>query len=243
MSSFAGRAAGFEEFTDPRLVGVYDDWDRVRLDLTVYRDLAAATGTGSIVDVGCGTGRLAVDLARAGHRVTGVDPAPAMLAAARSRDGGGLVRWVEGDAAQLGAGEYDLAVMSGHVVQVIADDRALIATFGAIRRALRTGGRLAFDSRNPTARAWTRWTPEESRRVLPSGVETWFQGTRAAGSLVTYEIHYRFPDGDELVSHTTLRFRPYGWLTRALVDAGFQVEPVDHDTADLMFLATARPTG
>jgi hypothetical protein len=69
----------------------------------------------------------------------------------------------------------------------------------------------------------------------------WFQDTRIDGDLVTYEIHYLFPHGEELVSHTELRFRSYGWLQLALVDTGFQVDPIDHDAPDLLFLATPAP--
>jgi SAM-dependent methyltransferase len=230
---------GFEEFTDPRLVALYDSWDPGRLDHSIYRDLAAASSAESVVDIGCGTGQLAVELASRGHRVTGVDPSPEMLAVARGREGGELVRWIHGDASCLGAGEYDLAVMSGHVVQVITDDRMLLRSFAAIRRALRPGGRLAFDSRNPAAHAWTRWTPEQSRRMLAGGVEAWFQNTVVHGDLVTSEICYRFPTGEELASHGQLRFRSYAWLSRALVDAGFQVDPVDHDAPDLVFTCSA----
>ncbi|HET8683930.1 MAG TPA: class I SAM-dependent methyltransferase [Micromonosporaceae bacterium] len=233
--------AGFEEFTNPRLVAVYDSWDLTRPDYSFYRDLAMTVSAEFVVDIGCGTGRLAVELARRGHRVAGVDPAPAMLAVARRRSGGNLVRWIEGDASCLGTAEYDLAVMSGHVVQVITDDRKLMATFAAIHRALRPGGRLAFDSRNPSARAWTRWTPDHSRRTLAGGVEVWLQDTQAHGDLVRSTIHYRFPNGEELVSHNELRFRSYGWLSQALTNTGFQIDPVDHDAPDLIFVASSAP--
>ncbi|GAA1861111.1 hypothetical protein GCM10009687_30410 [Asanoa iriomotensis] len=193
----------------------------------------------AVVDVGCGTGQLAVELARRGHEVTGVDPSPEMLEVARRRDGGDLVRWVEGDASCLGSGEYDLALMSGHVVQVITDNDHLRATFAALGRALRPGGRLAFDSRNPVARVWHQWTPDRSRQALADGVEVWFQDPRSHGDLVTFEIHFAFPDGTKRVSHNELRFRSYGWLTRALAEAGFQVDPVDHDEPDLIFMATS----
>jgi len=232
---------GFEEFTDPRLVAIYDRWEQVRPDYDFYRDLAATMRAEAVVDIGCGTGQLAVELARRGHRVTGVDPSPVMLAVARHRTGGELVRWVEGDATCLGAGGYDLAIMSGHVVQVITDDRALLATFAAIRQGLRPGGRLAFDSRNPAARGWTRWTSDRSRRILAGGVEVWLQDTRVDADLVTYDIHYSFPSGEELVSHNQLRFRSYGWLSQTLVDTGFQVDPIDHEAPDLIFMARAAP--
>jgi hypothetical protein len=56
---------------------------------------------------------------------------------------------------------------------------------------------------------------------------------------VAFEVHYRLPDGTELVSHNDLRFRSYGWLHHALVETGFQVDPVDHDVPELVFMATS----
>jgi SAM-dependent methyltransferase len=229
----------FEEFSDPRLVAVYDSWDPHRADIPFFVDLALHTDTQSVLDLGCGTGQLATELALRGHDVTGVDPSQIMLDVARTRPGGDLVRWIEGDATCLGVAEYDLAVLSGHVVQIITDDRTLQATFAAVRRALKPGGRLAFDSRNPAARCWTQWTPEASRRTLAGGVDVWFQDTVADGDRVSYEIHYLFPTGEELVSHNELRFRSYAWFRRAVADAGFAVDPMDFDEPDLVFLATA----
>jgi 2-polyprenyl-3-methyl-5-hydroxy-6-metoxy-1,4-benzoquinol methylase len=84
--------AGFEEYTDPRLVAVYDYWSADRLDFAFYTDLAALVRAKSIVDIGCGTGELAVELARRGFVVTAVDPSPAMLDAAKARPDAGIVR-------------------------------------------------------------------------------------------------------------------------------------------------------
>jgi SAM-dependent methyltransferase len=231
-----------EEYLDPRLVALYDSLAPERPDIPFYVDLAAQLPAETVADVGCGTGRLAVELARRGHRVLGVDPSAAMLDAARRRPGGELVRWARGDASHLAAGEWDMVVLSGNVVQVITDDRALLATFAAIRRALRPGGRLVFDSRNPAARCWTRWTPRDSHRTLHGGVQVWYANTRADGDRVGFETHYRFPGGEKVVSRGELRFRSYAWLKHALTGAGFTLDPMDSEAPDLVFLATpARP--
>src|SRR5262249_54774546 len=86
---------------------------------------------------------------------------------------------------------------------------------------------------------WMRWTPEFSRRTLGNGVDVWLGNTTADGDLVRYEIHYRFPTGEEMVSHNALRFRSYAWFLHTLGDAGFLVDPMDYAVDDMVFIATA----
>src|SRR5215468_4039537 len=98
-------------------------WDRVLgLVLGDRRDLTA-------VDIGCGTGFLVFELAARGHRVTGVDFAPAMLAEARRKAGarGATIRFEEGDAEQLAfaPASFDL-VISRHLLWTLARPEAAI---------------------------------------------------------------------------------------------------------------------
>jgi SAM-dependent methyltransferase len=241
----------FEEFSDPRLVTLYDWWDPFRTDIGFYLDLAAPRPGSVILDVGCGTGLLATQLAQRGHAVTGVDPAPAMLGVARGRPGGELVRWIEGDAASLEETGADLALMTGHVAQIISDDGEWQATLAAIHRALRPGGRLAFESRNPRAQGWLRWTPELSRRRIKDAVgqevDVWFQSVEVRDDWVRCELHYRFvSSGEEVVSHNELRFRTEEHLTASLRNAEFVVQdvfghwdgrPLGEDSPELLFVA------
>ncbi len=226
----------FREFTDPRMAAVYDALGPDRADTDFYLELAAELAAASVADIGCGTGLLACELARRGHTVTGVDPAPAMLEVARRRPGAGLVCWIEGEASALGSGRADLAIMSGHVAQVIADDERWHATLDATREALRPGGRVAFESRDPAARGWEAWTRRDSLRTAGDGAggefEWWYEVTEVAGggARVRCEVHYRFPaTGEELVSENELRFRTRTELTQALTRAGFTVERVFGD--------------
>lgn len=219
------------EYADPRLAALYDRLNPFAADTAFYLDLAAGPYAASVADIGCGTGLLACELARRGHRVTGVDPARAMLDVARGRPYGERVRWVEGDASRLGAGDADLAVMTGHVAQVFLDEESWRAVLAAAYRALRPGGRLAFEGRDPDVRPWALWTPGDSRRTVDGGrVEVWHRLTDVGGGRVRFDTHYRFTStGEELVSAGELRFRTRAELAGSLEEAGFAVERVYGD--------------
>ena len=94
------------------------------------------------LDAGCGTGFLAFELAARGHRVTGVDFAPAMIAEARRKapERGVSIRFEQGDIEQLPftAGAFDL-VISRHVLWTLPHPEAAIDEW---IRVLRPGGRL-----------------------------------------------------------------------------------------------------
>src|SRR5205085_8358838 len=74
-----------------------------------------APAAGSVLDAGCGTGRVAVELARRGFEVVGVDLDPSMLAGARQKRPD--LTWVEGDLATVDLGRtFDVVVLGGNVM-------------------------------------------------------------------------------------------------------------------------------
>ena len=203
--------AGNAEFNDPRLVAVYDaecQWSR---DDDFFLSVANETPRARVLDLGCGTGRLALGLARAGHKVTGVDPASASLDAARVKAGSEHVTWIEGTSEVLGSRSFDVAVMTSHVAQVFVDDDDWARTLADLAHALVPGGRLAFDVRDPDARTWERWNPADSRRrvMLADGraVDAWTEVTKVEHGAVSFTHHSTFPGGEVLLSMSTLRFR------------------------------------
>jgi ubiquinone/menaquinone biosynthesis C-methylase UbiE len=135
-------------------------WDRI-LALVVPAGRALAA-----LDAGCGTGFLSFELASRGHRVTGVDFAPAMIAQARRKatEHGIAVRFEEGDVEQLpfAPASFDL-VISRHVLWTLPHPEAAINEW---MRVLRPGGRLAivdsqFDGGStPPATQNARTSPE-----------------------------------------------------------------------------------
>jgi SAM-dependent methyltransferase len=183
-----------------------------------------------VLDYGCGTGRLALGLVAAGHAVTGVDPARASLDAAGRKVGAEAVTWVEGLSDVLREGGFDTGLMTSHVAQFVTEDAEWAALLGDLRRALAPGGRLIFDSRDPAAREWERWNPTERRGQVRLGdgsrVEVFTEVEEVAGQLVTFAHHYRFAGGEELLSRSTLRFRPKAELHSSLREAGFTVEAI-----------------
>ncbi|MEV0726695.1 class I SAM-dependent methyltransferase [Micromonospora purpureochromogenes] len=217
------------EFTDPRLVAVYDVECPWGPDDDFFLTEVGVEPAVRVLDFGCGTGRLALALAAAGHTVTGVDPARASLDAARAKPGADRITWIEGGAEVLPGTAYDVAVMTSHVAQFVVDDDEWRRVLAALRRALRTGGRLLFDSRDPADRRWERWNPVDSRRSvhLPDGsvVVTWTEVTDARDGVVRFTRHFGFVDG-ELRGDAVLRFRTEGELRDSLAQAGFRVQQI-----------------
>ncbi|MBU2665644.1 class I SAM-dependent methyltransferase [Actinoplanes bogorensis] len=245
------------EFEDPRLVEVYDAEYLWGWDDDLFMSLLAERNAPRVLDFGCGTGRLAIAMAGAGHEVTGVDPARASLDAARRKPGGDKVTWIEGSAEVLPARAYEAVLLTSHVAQFFVSDEQWLSTLRALRRSLVAGGRLIFDSRDPDDRRWDLWNPVDSRRpvLLPDGdrVDTWTEVTAERGPVISFTRHYEFTQGDELTSEATLRFRSEGEIRTTVEAVGFDVdrvfggwarEPVGAgEDGELIVVAVAWPQG
>jgi SAM-dependent methyltransferase len=234
---------GANEFDDPRVAGLYDLFDFDRSDLALYVGIVTELGAASVLDLGCGTGTLAIMLAGSGRDVTGVDPAGAMLDVARAKPGAERVRWIEGDATAVpGDLRVDVVTLTGNAAQAIVDDTGWRRTLEAVHGALVPGGHFVFETRDSAMRAWESWNRDQSHAVV-DGVESWDEVTRVEGPLVTFDSTTVFPDGTRHVATSTLRFRDRAEVESDLRSAGFTVIDVrdapDRPGRELVFLARA----
>lgn len=197
------------QFSEPRLAALYDGFCAGRPDFGFYLPLAMSAG--AVLDVGCGTGELLRLARRSGHtgRLCGIDPAPAMLDRARLCPD---VEWVLGDlSSPRWDREFDLVVMTGHAFQVLIHDTEIRSALTTIRSALTGDGSFVFETRNPSAREWERWTPDNAVEVTGvDGVVVRMAHeveTPVEADLVRFITAYTSAgwDGPEL-SRSTLRF-------------------------------------
>lgn len=124
-------------------------------DVEFYRDMARQTG-GPVLDVGCGTGRVAIELARAGYEVVGVDLSAAMLAQAELRRAAlpsgvaARLRFLEADMANLELGRvFRLIVTPFRVFQFLLTPQAQRKALLGFRDHLAPDGILVLDLFDP----------------------------------------------------------------------------------------------
>ena len=234
-------------FEHPRLAAVYDALDPDRSDLNVYAAIVTELDAQRVLDVGCGTGTFALMLSDRGVDVVGLDPAGASLDVARGKPGAERVRWVHGDASALLDDldvRVDLAVMTANVAQAIVDEQDWARTLAVVRRCLRPGGYLVFETRRPERRGWEEWTREQSETVTEvpgyGSIRHWVQLTEVDLPLVSFRAVRVFGD-QVLASTSTLRFRSEEEIAASLAASGYVVREVreapDRPGRELVFVA------
>ena len=137
MRGYDHRSYG-EGFAD-----VYDEWyaDVTDVDATVRRMVDVAGGEGRVLELGVGTGRLAVPMAAAGLRVVGIDSSEAMLAKLRERDTASTVEAVLGDiAGDLPAGPFDAVLVAYNTIFNLLGEQDQPRLFRRVAERLAPGG-------------------------------------------------------------------------------------------------------
>jgi SAM-dependent methyltransferase len=181
----------------------------------------------SILDLGCGTGRLAEPLARLGHPVTGVDNEPEMVAALR------LATGVTADITTLELGtRFDAVLLMSHFVDTA--DLALVgAVLRAARRHLRDDGVTVVERHTP---GWVDSTTESTREA--DGVRFTLADIERDGEVLTATIRYEF-DGLSAEQRFSARDLDDERLAELAAAAGLRFDSSINPTRTLALLRPA----
>jgi SAM-dependent methyltransferase len=176
-------------------------------DLSLWRELAGEHGS-PVLDVGAGTGRVALDLARAGHTVVAVDLDDDLLAALRDRAGDLPVTTHAADARALDLGDarFPLILVPMQTLQLLGGATGRAAFLRAAHRHLAPGGILAAALADPLEEDEEHTEPplpdmcEIDGTIYHSqvvGVREWPEATRIERVRQTVDLHgHRTAEGD-----------------------------------------------
>ncbi len=216
--------------TDPALYGdsfadVYDDWygDVSDVQATVETVATLAAG-GPVLELGVGTGRLAIPLAARGVPVTGVDASQGMLDRLSANDDAGRVRPVLGDMSDLVfTGEFDAAFVAYNTLFNLTSDAAQRRCFRTVAAALRPAGCFAVEVFVP------EMTGDDDRdvtpRLLPDGGVVLTATMRRSAHQVVHGQHIELrPDGTVRLRPWRIRYTSPEQLDAMASEAGFVVE-------------------
>lgn len=217
------------------------DWENAqtvqRRDVGFWERLAAAA-EGPVLELGCGTGRITVPVARGGAHVVGIDRSQPMLERAATK----LRRvrlarhatLVRGDIRHLPfrRAQFPLVMAPYGILQSLTRERDLAATLASVARVLRKGGRFGID----LVPDLPRWSEYEARRTMSgrmgrrtkvSLVESVTQD-RARGLTIFDQQYVTTRDGERRAHHFTLTFRTLSirQMTSRLERAGFAIDVV-----------------
>ena len=214
---------------------LYDAWSTgVVEDISFYVDEALASG-GPVVELGVGTGRIAVPTAMAGVHVIGVDSSAGMLAvcaeAARAAGVDGRLDLRQGDLRRPPVEErVPLVTCPFRAYLHLADDAERLAALGAARELLLPGGRLVFDVFVPSAddieETDGRWIEREpgilERADWDANARTLTLSVRGAAGASSMTLWWLEPERwQALLAEAGFAVEAcYGWFDRRPYDGG-----------------------
>jgi SAM-dependent methyltransferase len=198
--------------------------DETRAQTDEIERLLALAPSSEVLDVPCGDGRIAIELARRGHRASGVDVNASIVGEGRARAAseGLAVELVHGDMRALALPEarFDAAVCWWGSFGYF-DDAGDLAFLRGVARALAPGARFAIDMANLTEALLPRFQPKGWDRVGPIHV---LEDRRLDLATSRLEVEWLFMHEDGRRSAYASSMRLYGFreLAERLASCGFE---------------------
>jgi SAM-dependent methyltransferase len=165
-------------------------------DINFYVDKATQVG-GPILELCCGTGRIAIPLARTGMSVTGLDTSETMLERGREKASseGVRVEWIVGDATSFQLGRrFRLILAPANALQLLGVGNPLDSFFESVLSHLEDAGILILDVMNPSLSEIVAGRKSGGQYQDPN-----------TGELITVEWLIRYDDAQQ-VAHRTCYF-------------------------------------
>ena len=221
------------------------DWENAqtlgRRDVPFWRRVAIAAG-GPVLELGCGTGRVSLPLARAGVTLVGIDRSAPMLARARKQILKSSnpqilkslrLRLVRGDirALPFAGGAFSMVLAPYGILQSLIRPRDLTATLASVARVIAAGGTFGIDL-VPDVPKWREYENRVQLRGRARGAQlTLIESVRQdpGRHLTTFEQKYVERKGKATREHRfdlTFRTLSVRQMTGQLERAGFRVDAV-----------------
>ena len=148
-----------------RVAEIYDNWYSEASPQMVAR-LKELAGGGPVLELGIGTGRVALPLREQGLEVHGIDASEAMVARLRAKPGGALIPVTIGNFAELGVSEsYSLIFVVFNTFFALSSQEAQVECFANVARQLRPGGLFLIEAFVPDQTRFTRGQIVQANKV------------------------------------------------------------------------------
>ncbi len=229
---------GSETYGD-RIAGVYDEWFNASEDTQNTVDFLKELGTsGPVLELGIGTGRIALPLVRKGVEVYGIDASEAMVKKLRSKPGGESIPVTLGDFAEVGVeGRFSLVYVVFNTFFALLKQEEQVRCFANVARHLGAGGAFVVEAFVPELSRFTFGQATQTRHVgtdeivieysrhdpVRQRVDSQNVVMREDGArLYPVSLRYAWPSELDLMARLaglTLRERYGGWNRQPFIQA------------------------